>query len=242
MILYIDMGNSRIKLLASNNDLAMAPIIINDYSDDDWLKGINDVPDQIIALSVSDSAKATEMEQRCRQRWGKPTQWLQSSASAAGLSNAYSIPEHLGVDRWAAMAGARAMYSGDLIVADFGTASTLDAVTADGQHLGGWIVPGIDAMRGLQQQRLPHLFRAGAEPGKVVNLADSTVDALESGVLQPQVGAVERFARLAADAGLSDVTWIATGGYAEVVTSLLVEQPIHVEPRLVFYGMHELAT
>lgn len=240
MILYIDMGNSRIKLLVGSDNLATDPVINNDYSDSDWLDGVNETPDQIVALNVADSDAAMEMQQRCIQRWGKPVQWLQSTASSAGLHNAYSVPEHLGVDRWAAMAGAHARYSGDLIVADFGTATTVDAVTSQGQHLGGWIVPGIDAMRGLQRQRLPHLFRPGAESGKVVSLASSTVDALESGVLQPQAGMLERFSRLAIDSGLSEPIWIVTGGQAETMMSLLA-QAAHVEPRLVFYGMQALA-
>ncbi len=239
MILYIDMGNSRIKLLAGKNDLSTDPIISNDYSDSDWLGGISETPEHIIALNVANNDTAMAMQQRCMQRWDKPVQWLQSTASAAGLDNAYSVPEHLGVDRWAAMAGARVLYSGDLIVADFGTATTVDAVTSRGQHLGGWIVPGINAMRGLQQQRLPHLFRPGAEAGRVVSLASSTVDALESGVLQPQAGALERFSKLAVSSGLSDPIWVITGGHAETVLPLL-GHAAYVEPRLVFYGMHAL--
>ena len=54
----------------------------------------------------------------------------------------YKQPSQLGVDRWLAMIGAQSMHQGAFAVADCGTAFTVDAVNAHGQHLGGIIVPG----------------------------------------------------------------------------------------------------
>lgn len=240
MKLYIDMGNSRIKLLAVDGYIADGVLTVNQYGDDDWLGGIDKTPATVIALNVNTDNRSAELEQRCRERWSLPVQWVRTSAAAAGLHNAYPTPEHLGVDRWAAMTGAFTLFPGDLIVADFGTASTFDAVNADGRHLGGWIAPGIDAMHGLQRQRLPHLFREGAPAGRPVKLADSTVDALESGVLQVQAGALQRFARLAEQAGLRQPVWALTGGHGHTIAGL-IERPVQLEPLLVFYGMRQLA-
>ncbi len=241
MILYLDMGNSRIKLLLLEDELASAPLFQVEYAEADWLAVVSERPERIIGLCVAAEAYAGRMQQICQQRWGQSIHWLRSSDCAAGLTNAYQVPENLGVDRWAAMAGAHALHPGDLIVADFGTATTLDAITAEGRHLGGWIVPGVDAMRQLQQSRLPQLFRPGAPAGKVTRLANSTVDALESGVWQTQAGALQRFMTMATQAGMSSPTWILTGGYAGQIEPLL-EQAVQTEPRLVFYGMRELAS
>ncbi len=239
MNLYVDMGNSRIKLLADCGDMATAALYSNNYTDPDWLQGITTKPARVIALYVTDQNRADELQQQCRQGWGLPVIWLQTSASAAGLTNAYPVPENLGVDRWAAMAGAYSLQQQDLVIADFGTATTIDAVNANGQHMGGWIAPGIDAMRSMQQQRLPHLFRPGALPGKPVPLAANTSDALESGVLQTQCGSLQRFLAIATDAGLHDPVCILTGGYAQLIAGLLESETV-IEPRLVFYGMRQL--
>ncbi len=239
MKLYIDMGNSCLKLLLDDGDISTATLLTQSYEDADWLSGVTTVPRQIIALHVTDEQLAKQLEQQCRRHWAMDITWLRSTASAAGLHNAYSVPEHLGVDRWAAMAGAFSLSRQDLVVADFGTATTIDAVTASGQHLGGWIVPGAAGMRSLQQQRLPHLYRPGAQPGKPVKLAVSTTDALEAGIWQTQLAALQRFVSVSIEAGLDQPLCVLTGGFAGGIADLW-ELPVRVEPRLVFFGMQQL--
>ena len=64
------------------------------------------------------------------------------------LSIAYPIPSELGVDRFLAMLGAQAHYpSRNLIIVDIGSALTFDVVTESGEHRGGLIMPGLNALR-----------------------------------------------------------------------------------------------
>lgn len=67
--------------------------------------------------------------------------------TAFGLTNSYSTPANMGVDRWLAMlACMKISHSKTFIVVDIGTAMTIDAVK-DGIHLGGWIVPGVSLLK-----------------------------------------------------------------------------------------------
>jgi type III pantothenate kinase len=71
----------------------------------------------------------------------------ETKSEELGLTNAYSNPNHMGVDRWLAMLAAKSMSkTGAFIVVDIGTAITADFVKR-GKHLGGWIGPGLDLLQ-----------------------------------------------------------------------------------------------
>jgi len=121
------------------------------------------------------------------------TTWFASSARRAGLVNGYREPDRLGCDRFAAAIGARALTPGqDLIVATCGTATTVDAVSNDGRFIGGMILPGLALMAGALAKNTAQLPQAapGAAPPPL--FADNTMDAIVSGCLSAQAGAIER--------------------------------------------------
>jgi type III pantothenate kinase len=100
--------------------------------------GLSTHPD-IIGVNVTGRAAAT-----CVEDWaGRSVRWLEASATAGGVRNGYEQPRQLGVDRWAALVGARRLGTGPWVVVGCGTALTIDLLRADGQHLGGYIVPGL---------------------------------------------------------------------------------------------------
>jgi type III pantothenate kinase len=67
-----------------------------------------------------------------------------SLTSSHGVHNAYSVPEALGVDRWLCLLGAATRVPQDVVIIDAGSAITIDLLRADGQHLGGAILPGFN--------------------------------------------------------------------------------------------------
>lgn len=69
--------------------------------------------------------------------------FAESSASLAGVTNAYPEPKQLGIDRWLAMVAGYQRLSAACVVIDAGTALTVDYVQDDGKHLGGMIAPGV---------------------------------------------------------------------------------------------------
>lgn len=140
--------------------------------------------------------------------------WVSSTASACGIRNLYDKPEQLGSDRWAALIGAWRRHHGASLVVSCGTATTVDRLSAEGAFLGGLILPGAELMKKALMEHTAHLGlyagRFGAEPR-------NTADAIASGCLHAQAGAIERMARAAG----ADAVCMITGGAAVRVMPLL---------------------
>jgi type III pantothenate kinase len=135
-----------------------------------------------------------------------PIEWFASSASRAGVRNGYQQPSQLGCDRFAAVIAAHAMLPGkNILLANCGTATTIDAVTAQGDFLGGMILPGLGLMaKALARDtaQLPYLQALSANPGQSAILpqfahsfADNTEQAILSGCINAQAGAIEKAVR-----------------------------------------------
>jgi type III pantothenate kinase len=158
-----------------------------------------------------------------REVLGVRAEILVSPLRGEGLINAYGDrAQDLGVDRWVAMLAARRYSEGALLVVDAGTALTLDSVSSTGQHLGGYIVPGLSlARRSLSEGTavLPETATGGDGYG----LADDTVSAIRHGTLA-QVAALVNSARAAIP---GEVTVVVTGGDAEILIPVLAQAAIH---------------
>ena len=149
-------------------------------------------------------------------------------------------PEQAGADRLVNAVGAQAHHQLPAIVLDFGTATTLDLVGADGAYEGGIIAPGvalsIDALEAAAAQ-LPRLDlrEFGAD---LPILGKNTVSAMESGIFWGYVSMIEGLlARLRADYG--DVSMIATGGLAGLFSAHLPGINA-VDPDLTVKGLFEI--
>ena len=150
-----------------------------------------------------------------------PICWFASQAELVDVKNGYRDPHQLGCDRFAALIGARALFPNQaLLVATCGTATTLDALTADGHFVGGMILPGLGLMAtslARNTAQLPHVPQTSvtAHP-----FADNTNDAIISGCITAQAGAIER--AVAAQVSLLDLdaaklTCILSGGAAALI-------------------------
>ena len=147
---------------------------------------------------------------------GIAVEWFASTVERAGLRNGYREPGRLGCDRFAAAIGARALAPGqDLIVATCGTATTVDAVKADGRFVGGMILPGLALMASSLASNTAQLPQVA--PGALPALfGDNTNDAILAGVLSAQAGAIER-----AVAGHGATACIVSGGAAPFIAPAL---------------------
>ena len=79
-----------------------------------------------------------------------------------GMSILYDEPKNVGADRIANAVGAYDLYGGPTIIVDFGTANTVDAVSAKGEYLGGAIFPGIEISLDALFERAAMLRTGGA--------------------------------------------------------------------------------
>jgi type III pantothenate kinase len=151
----------------------------------------------------------------------------------------YDNPAEVGADRIVNAIAAFEKFGGGggrpMIIVDFGTATTLDAVTAKGEYLGGPICPGVAISADALFQRAARLPRIDVrKPARVVGR--TTVGAMESGLFWGYVGMVEGLVRrMSAELGGNAIT-VATGGLADVIapeTDLIQ----HVDPDLTLHGL-----
>jgi type III pantothenate kinase len=160
-----------------------------------------------------------------------------------GMPILYDAPADVGADRIVNGIAAYEQYGrasrSALVVVDFGTATTLDAISAKGEYLGGAICPGVTISADALFQRAARLPRIDVrKPSSVIGR--TTVGAMESGLFWGYVGMVEGLVRrmsaeLAGASGQS-VRCVATGGLAEVIAP---ETPLihHVDPDLTLNGL-----
>ncbi|HAT32065.1 MAG TPA: type III pantothenate kinase [Janthinobacterium sp.] len=163
--------------------------------------------------------------------------WFASLAQLAGLRNGYRDPAQLGCDRFAAAIGARALAPGQaILVANCGTATTIDAITADGLFLGGMILPGLGLMAASLARNTAQLPRIEERAAPPARFADNTDDAILSGCLAAQAGAIER--AFAAHDGAA--LCIVSGGAAPLIAPVLA-LPHRLVDNIVLIGLHAAA-
>jgi type III pantothenate kinase len=157
--------------------------------------------------------------------------WLHASAGVCGVRNAYARPEQLGADRWAALIGARGRLAAACLVVCAGTATTVDLLDADGEFRGGLILPGFDLMRAALAGNTAQLPLA---EGEFRSVPRNTADAIVSGCLHAQAGAVERmFAAIANEPGA--VCLLTGGGAARLAPHLNI--PLKLADNLILDGL-----
>ena len=241
MLLLIDAGNTRIKWALAADDAPLGQ----------WLDAgavthteLNHLPaswhpHRITRAIVSNVAGAKVRDQLQLMIPTTSIDWFASVPQRAGVRNGYRDPSQLGCDRFAAAIGARALKPGQaLLVATCGTATTIDALTADGDFVGGMILPGLQLMaRSLARNtaQLPHIATAASVPPA---FADNTEDAILSGCVSAQVGAIERACRLH-DAGMC----MLSGGAARFLApALSASYHFWMVDNIVLVGLHAAAT
>ena len=133
-----------------------------------------------------------------------------------GLKIRYDNPKEVGADRIVNAVAALDKYPGPMIVVDFGTATTFDAIDADGAYLGGAIAPGINiSMEALfrQASKLPRV--PFARPEAVIGR--TTVQAIQSGLFYGYVGLVDEIISRTTQELSGEVRVLATGGLGKLI-------------------------
>ena len=182
----------------------------------------------------------TSIFRKLSQRYFKQTPLVVDAGLQTGIRIQYDAPHEVGADRIVNAVAVCQRYGTPACVVDFGTATTFDALSAEGVYLGGAIAPGIGiAAEALFQQtaKLPRidLLRPPAVIGK------NTVQSMQSGMLFGYVGLVEGMvARFRAELG-PDMKVIATGGLASLIAKE-TEVIDAVDPWLTLEGLRLIWT
>ena len=140
----------------------------------------------------------------------------------------------VGPDRLVNTVAAHDRHGGDLIVVDFGTATTFDVISAAGEYLGGAIIPGIEISLDALFGRAAALRRVElTEPRSVIG--KTTMESIQSGVLYGWASMIDGMSDRIEEV-VGDATVIATGGLADLVAPLS-DAIEHVEPWLTLHGL-----
>ena len=256
MLLLIDAGNTRIKwaLAAAEADAAQMSagwLQSGAVARADWaqLPGIwraagsavrRVLVSNVAGAALRDQLLASFAQLHTDAGAAPQIEWLVSQAQLGGVRNGYRQPAQLGCDRFASAIGAHALFPAEaLVVATCGTATTIDAIAPDGHFIGGMILPGLGLMAtslALNTAQLPQVSEVALSAAL---FADNTEQAIVSGCIAAQVGAIERAVQRHRQAH-AGVRCILAGGAADYLTVHL-EVPHERLDNLVLIGLHVLA-
>lgn len=242
MILELDCGNSFIKwrLIAAESQPALAGGVAG--SDEELLAAVRQMgapgPFHCRLVSVRSDDETAALRLRLEQAFALEVCSAQPVRELAGVRNGYSDFARLGLDRWLALVGAYRLSGQACLVLDLGTAVTSDFVAADGEHLGGYICPGVPLMR---NQLLTHTRRiryddaAAAQALQSLQPGRSTAEAVERGCSLMLRGFVLTQLELAREYWGDSFSVFLTGGDAALVREMLPQARLVSD--LVFVGL-----
>lgn len=231
MIVCLDSGNSRIKWGIHDGArwLAQGAVTHADVADLAMLLGEWPQPDRIVLANVA-GFEAGSRIRASLAGWASPWLDLRPEYGRSGVTNLYRNPEKLGVDRWCALIGARGMVGSAAIVVMAGTATTIDTLDAGGKFLGGMILPGVDLMRRSLSSETAALPLAEGHYDAYPRCTD---DAIVTGIVEAQAGAIERAWKRLGEVGKE---CLLSGGNAALLRKHL-DIPCREVPNLPLEGM-----
>jgi len=234
MILAVDCGNSRLKWGLHENGgwrkAGTVPVSELARLENSWRRLVP--ADKVVVANVAGRSVRKRLESLFARRSMVPT-WVKAKRHECGVTNGYGRLDQLGPDRWAALIGAWSILRGPCLVVTAGTATTVDVLRGDGRFVGGVILPGLDLMKRSLARNTAELplarGRFSAEPR-------NTADAIETGCLLAQAGAIER-AFATTEHGAACV--LAGGAAGRIARHLSI--PVRLVDNLVLEGLVRIA-
>jgi len=227
MLLAIDVGNTNIAFGVFEGDTLRATwnvaTDLNKTADEYAVLLLNLLPREGLALSDIDSAIVASVvpplepifEELSQHYLGVPP-IVVGPGVKTGVRICTDNPREVGADRVVNAAAAHRLYGGPLIVIDFGTATTVDAVSKEGDYLGGAIAPGIGIAAEALFERASKLPRIELIPPEHA-IGKNTVASMQSGIIFGYVGLIESLVtRIQRELG-GKVRVVATGGFADAI-------------------------
>ena len=252
MLLLVDAGNTRVKWAVVPNS-ERSPESLGRWTESGMvehaqLRSLSDAWRKhpivrVLASNVAGQAMREGLEQVLLGAFGMrpvPLAWFASVPALAGVRNHYRNPAQLGCDRFASAIGAHALFPAQpLVVATCGTATTVDAVSQEGDFLGGMILPGLGLMASSLAKNTAQLPQVAEHLDIAEPFADHTDAAIVSGCLSAQAGAIERAVAAHARHG-GEVQCVLSGGAASLIAPHLTVPHKRVD-NLVLIGLHKAA-
>ena len=194
-----------------------------------------DVREEVTGLAVASVVPRLRAAMReMTESWYRVPTVIVEPGIKTGMPILYDNPREVGADRIADAVAAFDRYGGPTIVVDFGTATTFEVVSANGEYLGGVILPGVEISLEALFSRAALLPRVElVEPTNV--LAKNTVESVQSGAIYGFAAQVDGLCRRLEDE-VGPATVVATGGLAGLIAPV-TEAVDHLEPWLTLEGL-----
>lgn len=232
-MLLVDVGNSRCKWAVVQDGVWVQQGVAGNT---EWVAlqhAFAALPQQSRILVSNVAGEA--MQQRLSKifsAWNCTPEFVVACAEQCGVRNGYQRPEKLGSDRWAALIAAWQQVQGACLVVNCGTATTVDALSAQGEFLGGLILPGVSLMQNSLATNTAQLM---AEQGTLQDFPRNTADAIHSGMMRATLGAIaHQFGLLRSrHAGVSCLL----GGGAAAAVQPHLDLPLQRVDNLVLKGL-----
>ena len=242
MILELDCGNSFIKWRVLNSaagDLFAEGVVDSDQALVASLHALDGLSLRNCRLvSVRTNEETAALTRILEQMFALSVVCAKPANEVSGVKNGYDDYERLGLDRWLAMLGGFHLAGGVCLILDFGTAVTADLISAEGEHLGGFICPGMPLMRNQLRTHTRNIRYGDLAAERALTShapGRSTVEAVERGCSLMLRGFVLTQMEMARSYWGERFTVFITGGDAGLVADVVPDA--RVVPDLVFVGL-----
>ncbi len=246
--LFLDIGNTRIKAaIVDQGDYNYLGVIpLEDFLGAEALETFLDsvIPESIYISCVASMYTLESIKSTLLTMYKIFPVILTAQNECCGLTTGYEDFHQLGDDRWMALQGAHSMTRQPNIVVDAGTAMTIDAIV-DGQHLGGFIVPGLTSLRSSLGSDTENVTIVEESENKTDRLKDSillasnTTSAVLGGTLYMTASFINSIILdLNQQVGTRFKIYL-TGGNAPKLIAL-IDSPAEYVPDLVLLGMKKI--
>ena len=237
--LLVDIGNTRVKWMLVESDS------VNGHNIFSWLPEKLETtlisqwrdlarPDAVYVSNVAGETIRNILTRCCEDYWQVTPFYAAVTDRCCGVTNCYSEPDRLGVDRWLAMIAGWNLCKNRVCIIDCGSAITLDVIDSDGLHQGGMIAPGL-ALSGRALTDHTHALTVAQEKYFSL-LANNTEDAINSGCYHQFIGGIQHMIEEIQQQFGEDMEYIITGGDAELALAGL-ETKMRYVPDLILQGL-----
>lgn len=244
MNLLVDLGNARIKWARTRpgswqaGAASLHAKALDQLFDTVWAD--TPAPQKVVVACVANQKILQALDRWVLRHWSLQAHVVKAQHELLGVKNHYRDPATLGADRWVALIAAHRMSTTPLSIVDCGTAVTIDALSAQGEFLGGVILPGLYLLRSSLIGATHEIRQVNGDDTNCLGL--STADAVTAGSAFGLAGAIERILTEQAKRLGKDTRVLMTGGdAARVLPRLRVEAPVEHVPDLVLRGLALIA-
>jgi type III pantothenate kinase len=240
MILLLDIGNSSVNWALQEQD-EFTSVGAFSYKKNNFKQDLDTnlspvkKPSNVLVSNVAGDDVLNLLNDWVKTQWQQECWQPHVSSSFKELKNSYSDVEQMGLDRWLAMIASWEKYQTALCLVGCGTALTIDLIDSGGNHLGGYIVPGIELM---QKALVSNTEQINIVVNNQASLdyANDTVSAVNNGAFMATVAMIDRVTDNFFNESKSEAKCIISGGMAELIKPLL-NRPFQYEANLVLSGL-----